>query len=407
MSGELHPAGEAQGSWGVILLVYAVGVLSAATISQAIPVIGDMARLFHAGSQAGWIISIPSALVAVGALLAGWLVDRFGDKAVLLVGSTIIIAGDVGVAGAPSLRWLLAMRVLEGVGYFCISVAALAILTRTTHGKRRNSALALWSSYIPMSFALPFVFAGQLAGADRWRWAFNGHALMLAGLAVLAVIVLPSGRPAGGGSRSVGLTRVLRTPGPYVLGFTFACMAFMQTGLLSILPRLLTGQYGVSIGVAGSVGTLGMMCKAAGCLAGGPLLNHRVPPVAIAVAGIALAIIGGVSLGYPLPSFALAVVTSCIFFFGAGLVVGLWALVPTVAPDRSCLGAVSGVVTQVAIWGVLLGPPAAYAAQAEGGWALESAGIIVAGTLIVLCVWLVVSRMTPGASAAGSGVAAH
>jgi MFS family permease len=407
MSGQLQPAGEPQGSWGVILLVYAVGVLSAATISQAIPVIGDLARLFHAGAQAGWIISIPSALVAIGALLAGWLVDRFGDKAVLVVGCAIIIAGDAGVVGAPSLHWLLAMRVLEGVGYFCISVAALAILTRATHGKRRNSALALWSSYIPMSFALPFVFAGQLAGSDHWRWAFKGHALMLATLLLPALMVLPAGRRAAGSSRSAGLARVLRTPGPYVLGFTFACMAFMQTGLLSILPRLLTGQYGVTIGVAGSVGTLGMMCKAAGCLAGGPLLNHRVPPTIIAGAGIALAIAGGVSLGFPLPSFGLAVVTSCIFFFGAGLVVGLWALVPTVAPDRNCLGAVSGVVTQVAIWGVLLGPPAAFAAQAEGGWALESAGIIVAGAIIVLCVWLVVTRMTPDADAAGRGLAAH
>jgi len=407
MPGNLNDAGEAQGSWGLILLIYAVGVLSAATISQAIPIIGTLARLFHAGSQAGWIISIPSALVAVGALLAGWLVDRFGDKAVLLVGSVIIILGDVGAAEAASLRWLLGMRVLEGVGYFCISVAALAILTRTTHGKRRNSALALWSSYIPMSFALPFLFAGEFAGIDRWRWAFNGHALMLAALFVIAVFVLPSGRPAAGGSRSAGLATVLRTPGPYVLGFTFACMAFMQTGLLSILPQLLTGQYGISIGVAGSVGTLGMMCKAAGCLAGGPLLNHRVPPVAIAGAGIALAIAGGVSLGFPLPSFTLAILTSCIFFFGAGLVVGLWALVPTVAPDRTCLGAVSGVVTQVAIWGVLLGPPAAFAAQAQGGWALASAGIIIAGALVVLCIWLVVSRMTPRAAVAGSGVAAH
>jgi MFS family permease len=394
MPGTRNETGDSQGSWALILLVYGIGVLSAATISQAIPVIGDLARLFHAGTQAGWIISIPSALVAVGALLAGALVDRYGDKAVMLVGSAIIIAGDLGVSGAPSLRWLLSMRVVEGVGYFCISVAALAVLTRATQGRRRNSALALWSSYIPMSFALPFLFAGQLAGTDRWRWAFNGHALMLATLAFMAVFLLPGGRPAVGGSRTAGLARVLRLPGPYVLGCTFACMAFMQTGLLSILPRLLTSHYGVSLAVAGSVGTLGMMCKAAGCLAGGPLLNHRVPPLSIAAAGIALAIGGGVCLGFTWSSFVLAVLVSCVFFFGAGLVVGLWALVPTVAPDYQCLGAVSGVVTQVAIWGVLLGPPAAFAAQAEGGWALESAGIIAAGAIVLFCVALVVGRMT-------------
>jgi len=50
-------------------------------------------------------------------------------------------------------------------------------------GARRNNALTLWSSFVPMSFALPLILAAQLAGTGQWRWAFSGHAIALAGLA--------------------------------------------------------------------------------------------------------------------------------------------------------------------------------------------------------------------------------
>src|SRR5258706_11382944 len=87
-----------QGSWGSILLIYGIGVLGATTISQAITVARDMAAFFHAApQQAGWIISIPSALVVIGAGMTGWLVDPVGAKAIPLLGFRILLPGDPGV----------------------------------------------------------------------------------------------------------------------------------------------------------------------------------------------------------------------------------------------------------------------------------------------------------------------
>ena len=116
-------------SWGAILLIYAIGVLGATSISQAIPVAGDMARFYNLGpSQGGWIISMPSAVVALGAISMGWLVDRLGDKRILLIGCAILALGDIGVAFAQSAGVLYAMRIVEGIGYVGISVAAVAMI---------------------------------------------------------------------------------------------------------------------------------------------------------------------------------------------------------------------------------------------------------------------------------------
>ncbi len=380
-----------QGGWPSIFLIYVIGVLGATTISQVIPVIGELERIFRAGPQIGWIISLPSALVAIGALFIGWVVDRIGDKPVLLAGSAIIIAGDIGAALASSFPMLLAMRTVEGLGYVCIAVAAITMMIRITQGPRRNLALTLWSSFIPMSFALPFLAAAPLSQPGRWQWAFIGHAIALAVLLVLA-LRLPGRGGEAAPSRTAGLTAVLRSPGPYVLGIGFACAAFVQTGVVSTLPHLLSSHYGVSIPVASSIGTAGMLLNIIGCLSVGPMLNRGVRPLTVVVGGVLCTIAAGVSLGLPLPGFGAAAALSCVFFFGAGVIVGLWALLPLVAPNRQSLGATSGLVTQLTLWGVLFGPPTAFAAEAAGRWLPEARNIAIASLTIVLCIWLVVRK---------------
>jgi predicted MFS family arabinose efflux permease len=355
-------------SWGQIFLIYALCVLGAATISQAVPVIGDIARLYHPSRQiTGYIISLPSAMVAFGALLSGWVVDRVGDKRVLLAGCATIILGDLGVAFSSSLDQLLIMRAVEGLGYVCVAVSTVTMVTRTTQGARRTSALTLWSSFVPMSFALPLLLARQLAGTGQWRWAFLGHAIAVAALALAAVALLPAWSPSGSPLRTGGLRAVLSKPAVYLLGLAFAAAAFLQTGIVSTLPGQLGARYGISIGLAGAIVTLGMIVNTAGSLATGQLLNRGMGGLSVAAAGVALALAAALGMFLTTPSFAVTAALSLVFFLGSGLVVGLWALMPLVAPSPKAIGATSGLVTQITLWGVLFGPPAAFAALAGGG----------------------------------------
>jgi hypothetical protein len=83
-----------------------------------------------------------------------------------------------------------------------------------------------------------------------------------------------------------------------------------------------------------------------------------------------------------------------VFFFASGLIAGLWALLPQVAPGRESMGATSGIVTQVTLFGVLFGPPAAFAAQAGGGWTGEIVNVAIACTAMLLLLWLVISKFS-------------
>jgi MFS transporter, DHA1 family, inner membrane transport protein len=377
----------ASAGWGTIGLVYLLCVIAASCISQAVPIAGDIARHFHlARPQVGWVISIPSALVAVGALLTGWLVDRVGDRPLILLGCAVLVLGDIGVTLAGSFNGLLLMRILEGVGYDFVAVSTVTMIARVTHGPKRTTALVLWSSYIPMSFAIPLILAGLLAGTEHWRWAFSGHAVIMFVLGC-AAFGLPAREQGSVAARSAGLLAVLKTPACYALGAAFACAAFVQTGIVSTLPQMLMGRYGVSTELASSVGTLGMFSNIAGCLLMGRLLNRGLAPLTLACCSVLLTIAAGLGLYAATYPFALAVSLALLYFLGSGLVVGLWALLPSVAPTPASRGATSGLVTQLTLWGVLFGPPAAFAAQSAGAHR-QMLNIAVAMLLCLLLLWM-------------------
>ena len=145
-----------------IAIIFVLGVMAAMTVSEAVTELSAIAREFHPDNRSliGLVMSLPSLVVALGALVAGFAVDRVGDRRVLLVGAVTAVIGDICVIASPSLQLLLAARLLTGAGYVLTAVAAITILMRITSGKQRVMALALWSTSVPVSFILPFLTAG-------------------------------------------------------------------------------------------------------------------------------------------------------------------------------------------------------------------------------------------------------
>jgi MFS family permease len=325
------------------------------------------------------------------------------------MGCGIVIMGDVGVTLAGSFATLLAMRVVEGVGYVCIAVSAVTMMMRITQGPRRNVALSIWSSFIPMSFAVPLLLTAGLAGTGRWRWAFGGQAIALGMTAFMAWAILPARESATGPKRTAGLGRVLRRPGAYVFGLSFAAHAFVQTGLVSTLPHIFTELYGVSFARASSTIPVGMVVNCIGCWMVGPLINRGVGALTLVSVGAVGVVLAGIAAVLNLGDFTAAIAIACAFFFASGLIAGMWALLPQVAPPQA-LGACSGLVTQITLLGVLFGPPAAFAAKASGDWTRTALNIALAGTMMWVLLWLVLRKFSAESARDGSGArltAAH
>jgi predicted MFS family arabinose efflux permease len=386
-----------------IAIIFGLGVMAAMTVSEAVTELSAIAREFHPDNRSliGLVMSLPSLVVALGALLAGFAVDRVGDRRVLLVGAVTAVIGDISVIASPSLQLLLAGRLVTGAGYVMTAVAAITILMRITSGKQRVMALALWSTSVPVSFMLPFLTAGLAARLGTWRAAFAAHAGLTAILLLLAIFSLPKTESLSlQTSRTSGLNVVLRTPWPYLLGLSFAANAFLLTGIIATLGPYLAGRYGVSELEVQRWNVLAMIANMLGCLLVGRLLNRGVPAHIIGLCGIVLSggaagLIFGAQIGT-----AGSIVASCGFTFGCGLLVGMWALVPRCAPSPSSMGATSGLVTQLTLIGVLLGAPLAFAAQSASA-STPMLTLIVLGTLVCLAAGAPIWLLNQGAQPAG------
>lgn len=114
------------GSVPSLVLLFLFGMAATSFVTQSVPVIGDIAHRYQlAHSTAGWVISLPSLITALGSLFGGWLVDRIGDKKVIVAGTLFGIAGNLVVFWSSEIGTLLAGRLLEGDG--CVGWNAMRI----------------------------------------------------------------------------------------------------------------------------------------------------------------------------------------------------------------------------------------------------------------------------------------
>lgn len=396
-----------------ILVTYALGVMAAMTVSEAVTELGAIAREFHIvdHSKPGLIMSLPSLMVALGALLAGYIVDRVGDRIVLLIGAVIIIAGDMFVISASTFNWLLIGRMLTGVGYVLAAVSAVTLLIRITTGKQRTMAMALWSTFVPVSFLLPFLSAGLAEHFGSWRAAFIAHSALTLALLVIAAFSLPARTALEKAqfSRTRGLSAVLKSPLPWLLGISFGADAFLQTGMSATLTPYLSRVYSVPPVDVAHMNVFAMLLNAVGCLSVGALLNRGVKAWVIAAFGVVMTGIAGIAIFTLHPSFMFSIAASWLFMFASGLLVGMWALAPLVAPTRESIGATSGLITQLTLVGVFLGPPLFISGQLHGN-SHTMPTLIIAGLVVCLAgipIWIrdVNRQALPGVNAADSGAA--
>ena len=397
--------------WPQILLIYALGIFAVAVISVAVPEVGGIAKEMHPQSPAliGLVISMPALVAALGALIIGSLVDKWGDRQVLFAGGLILIAGDAGVMLSHSLPVLLAWRVVGGVGYVCMAVAAVTMMTRLTTGPERTVALTLWSTVIPASFIVAFIGGSMILVPGQWRTAFGSHAVITAILLVLGLFLLPA-RRAGEVvfARTAGVGLVLRSFWPYVLGMSFAANAALQTGVIAGLPQLLARSIGAAEGGVHSFNVLAMLINIVGALSVGVMLNKGIRALAVGFSGVVLCGLACLGLALMPIGFAEAMGMNCVFMLGCGMLVGLWALLPVVAPSPHTLGATSGLITQITLVGVLFGPPTALFSLSKGPHGfLAFVGIALVVSLIGLPVWLKAEGSGGQSRTHGAAVSAH
>ncbi len=144
--------------------------LDATVVNVALPAIG---REFDASvSSLQWILTGYLVALASLILLGGALGDRFGRRRVFVIGTAWFAAASLLCGAAPNIEFLIAARVLQGIGGALLTPGSLAILQASFRTSDRAAAIGAWSGLGAVAGAIgPFV-GGGLVDGPGWRWAF-------------------------------------------------------------------------------------------------------------------------------------------------------------------------------------------------------------------------------------------
>ena len=157
-------------------------------VAPAIPIFAQQFEVtaFWAAS----VVSVFAFMRLIGALPAGWIVDRVGERMTLIVGLTIVAVSSALAGLSTSFVQLLVLRGIGGLGSAMFTVSALALLIRVAAPEQRGRAAAAFQGGFLLGGVTGPAVGGIVLGISI-RLPFFVYAATL-GAAVVVVITTMS-----------------------------------------------------------------------------------------------------------------------------------------------------------------------------------------------------------------------
>ncbi len=240
-------------------LVQGTGVFVIGGILE--PVALDLQVSIAAAGQAMTAYAVSTAVLSPLLLV---LTGHWPRRRAMLFGLALFTAGSLACALAPSLSWLLAGRVLMGMGAITTPISGGAAVTLVAPGQR-GRALSLVFLGISLSYVIGTPLGAWLGFTYGWRWPVG----LVAALSLLAALAVWRFMPRdlnAPGATFAGLPRLLAqgvvasTLALTLLYFVAIFMVFSYIGpVLQALSPMSAGRLSLTLmifGLAGVAGTL-------------------------------------------------------------------------------------------------------------------------------------------------------
>jgi DHA1 family bicyclomycin/chloramphenicol resistance-like MFS transporter len=200
-----HPA------W-IIVLLGSLCVVTPFAIDMYLPAFSRIAAEFRTTTPA-ISLSLSTYFVgfALGQILYGPLLDRYGRKRPLYVGLAAYVACSIGCALAPDLHTFVALRFLEALGGCVAQVAAIAMVRDFFPVEESAKIFSLLFLMIGASPLLAPTIGSLLMSGLGWRWIFALLATIAFVILTVTFFLLPEGHQP---DHSVSLR-----PSPILSGF--------------------------------------------------------------------------------------------------------------------------------------------------------------------------------------------
>lgn len=202
------------------------------------PILPELAEDFcQTPTDTNWLVTVYWTGAALGSLLAGPLLDYYGRKRILLVGTCLAAAGNFAAAGTSAFPVLLAFRFFVGLGTSMASVSHLTYMGDYFPYNVRGKAMGFMTVGFFAGWTLGIPLGGLLAEAFGWRTTLGVFAVAMGGVFLGCLIGVPSLPPQRSPIRSTALIRDVinlhRRRQPALAMLIYACIGASTIGFFA------------------------------------------------------------------------------------------------------------------------------------------------------------------------------
>jgi DHA1 family bicyclomycin/chloramphenicol resistance-like MFS transporter len=179
----------------IILILGALSTVTPFAIDMYLPAFSEIASdLGTTPARISFSITSYFIGVAIGQMIYGPLLDRFGRKKPLYFGLTIFLLTCIGCTQVKTTEALVALRFVQALGGCVAWVAALAMVRDFFPVEQSARVFSLLILVIGLSPLLAPTLGGFIAAGMGWQAVFVGLALIVSVILLVTIFFLPEGQ---------------------------------------------------------------------------------------------------------------------------------------------------------------------------------------------------------------------
>jgi EmrB/QacA subfamily drug resistance transporter len=171
----------------VLLLASFMNLIDVTIVNVALPSL--QTNLGADASHIEWVIAAYVLAFALGLLPFGRLGDIVGRTHMFLIGVAAFTVASAACGLAPSIEWLIAARVLQGLAGAIMTPQVLAIATVTFPPEERGQSFSLFGLSAGLAAVAGPIVGGILIGANLWDLDWRPIFLVNVPVGILAIVL--------------------------------------------------------------------------------------------------------------------------------------------------------------------------------------------------------------------------
>ena len=175
-----------------LILAMLLASLSQTVLSAAMPtMVGELGGV----DQMLWVMTGYILASTIMMPIYGKISDLIGRKGPLIAAILLFVAGSVMGALAPDMTWLIAARIVQGLGGGGLIILSQAIIADVVPARERGKYMGVIGAVFAVSSVAGPLLGGWLTEQVGWRWTFwmNVPLGALALGAAITLLHLPKG----------------------------------------------------------------------------------------------------------------------------------------------------------------------------------------------------------------------